>query len=171
MNELTISPERLTRLRSVCLGLPEAAEKVAWGDPTWRVADKIFAMLKGNFAGGRPALWLKAERGAQEELVGADPRLFFVPPYVGHKGWVGIYLDGQRLRFEVITDLVRDSYRLVAPQRLAARLGVTPPSPPPAPQQPRLEKRALASATKRPRAAPKPAKARKKRAAKRRASP
>jgi predicted DNA-binding protein (MmcQ/YjbR family) len=171
MNELTISPERLERLRSLCLALPEATEKEAWGDPTWRVKDKIFAMLKGNFAGGRPSLWLKAERGAQEELVGADPDLFFVPPYVGHKGWVGVYLDGARLRFDVIADLVRESYQLIAPQRLAARLGVTPPSSPAA-SSARPGKRLRPSSSKRPRAAPKPAKARKKkRAAKRRASP
>jgi predicted DNA-binding protein (MmcQ/YjbR family) len=172
MNELTISPERLTRLRSLCLGLPEATEKVAWGDPTWRVADKIFAMLKGNFAGGRPSLWLKAERGAQEELVGADPGLFFVPPYVGHKGWVGVYLDGARLPFEVIADLVRDSYRLIAPQRLAARLRAAPPSPAPAAPPVRRTQRARPpEKSQRTGVAPRRAKAPKKRAAKRRASP
>src|SRR5688572_26569492 len=123
MNELTVSPERLGWLRSVCLALPEASEKVTWGDPTWRVKDKIFAMQKGNYAGGRPALWLKGERGAQEVLLGMDPGLFFVPPYVGHKGWIGIWLDGARLPREVIAELVQDSFRLVAPVRLAARLG------------------------------------------------
>jgi len=122
MNELTVSAERLEWLRSVCLALPEASEKVTWGDPTWRVKDKIFAMQKGNYAGGRAALWLKGERGAQEALVGADPGLFFVPPYVGHKGWIGIWLDGRRLPREAIAELVGESFRLVAPVRLTARL-------------------------------------------------
>lgn len=123
MNELTVSPERLAWLRSVCLALPEASEKVTWGDPTWRVKDKIFATQKGNYDGGRPSLWLKGERGAQETLVGANPALFFVPPYVGHKGWIGVWLDGARLPREVVADLVQDSYRLVAPVRLGAKLG------------------------------------------------
>jgi predicted DNA-binding protein (MmcQ/YjbR family) len=166
MNELTVSPERLARLRVVCLALPEATEKVAWGDPTWRVKDKIFAMQKGNFAGGRPSLWLKAERGAQEALVGANPNLFFVPPYVGHKGWVGIYLDGARLELGVITDLVQDSYRLVAPQRLAGALGA--PAPAPAPRKKLAKTTARAARAKAParkKSASKPAKAGKKRVA------
>src|SRR5690606_27824131 len=53
VNELTMRPEHLARLREICLGLPDATEKIAWGDPTWRVRDKIFAMAKGNYPGGR----------------------------------------------------------------------------------------------------------------------
>ena len=121
----TISPERLERLRALCLPLPEATEKIAWGDPTWRVRDRIFAMQKGNYDGGRPSLWLKGTAGAQEALVGARPSLFFVPPYVGNKGWVGIYLDGTRLEWEVVGDLIVESWRLVAGPRLAARLDET----------------------------------------------
>src|SRR5690606_27392243 len=59
MSPLTIAPDRLERLRAICLALPEATEKIAWGDPTWRVRDKIFAMQKGNYEGGRPSVWLK----------------------------------------------------------------------------------------------------------------
>ena len=58
MNPLTIRPERLEQLREICLALPETSEKLAWGDPTWRVRDKIFAMQKGNHEGGRPSVWL-----------------------------------------------------------------------------------------------------------------
>ena len=94
MNHLTISPDRLSRLRELCLSLPEAVEKETWGDPTWRVRDRIFAMQKGNYEGGRPSLWCKAPDGAQEALVGSGAGRIFVPPYVGHKGWVGVYLDG-----------------------------------------------------------------------------
>ena len=113
MNPLTVSPERLQRLRKICLALPEAAEKVAWGDPTWRVRDKIFAMQKGNFEGGRPSLWLKAPDGAQAALVESDAERFFVPPYVGSKGWLGIYLDTRSMEWAMIESLVEESYRLI----------------------------------------------------------
>ncbi len=102
--------------------MPEASEKEAWGDPTWRVRDRIFAMQKGNFEGGRPSVWLKAAEGLQGALVASAPDRFFVPPYVGHKGWVGVHLDDRRVDWEEVADLVEESYRLVAPKRLAARL-------------------------------------------------
>lgn len=121
-NAPTVSRERLQRIRRICLGLPEASEKETWGDPTWRVRDRIFAMQKGNFEGGRPSLWLKAAEGEQAALVGSGPDRFFVPPYVGHKGWVGVYLDGRRVDWEELGELVEESYRLIAPKRLAARL-------------------------------------------------
>jgi predicted DNA-binding protein (MmcQ/YjbR family) len=114
-----MSQTPLDRLRSICLALPEAAEKEAWGDPTFRVKDKIFAMQKTG--DGRVSVWLKAPPGAQEILVGAAPETFFVPPYVGHKGWVGIRLDADPDWAEV-ESLVRRSYRLIAPKRLAAML-------------------------------------------------
>ena len=121
-NPPTIRPDRLERLRGICLALPEATEKEAWGDPTWRVRDHIFAMQKGNFEGGRPSLWFKAPPGEQDVLVGSGPGRFFVPGYVGHKGWVGIHLDTDRVDWEELGELVEDSYRLIAPKRLAARL-------------------------------------------------
>jgi predicted DNA-binding protein (MmcQ/YjbR family) len=107
------------RLRAICLALPEAVEKEAWGDPTWRVRDKIFAMTKCG--DGRVSLWCKAPAVSQMVLVGADPERFFVPPYVGHKGWVGMRLDGGPDWGEVAL-LVRRSYRLTAPKRLAVLL-------------------------------------------------
>ena len=121
-NALTVRPERLRRLRELCLALPEATEKETWGDPTWRVRDRIFAMQKGNVDGGRPSVWLKAGEGVQEALVASDPDRFFVPPYVGHKGWVGVHLDGRSVPWDEVGDLVEDSFRLVAPKRLAATL-------------------------------------------------
>ena len=117
----------LDRLRSICLALPEAAEKEAWGDPTFRVKDKIFAMQKSG--DGRASVWLKAPPGAQEILVGAAPKTFFVPPYVGHKGWVGIRLDDDpdwAPDWAEVESLVRRSYRLTAPKRLAAVLDRDP---------------------------------------------
>jgi predicted DNA-binding protein (MmcQ/YjbR family) len=107
----------IERLRAICLALPEAVEKEAWGDPTFRVRDKIFAMEKRG--DGRRSVWCKAPPGSQMVLVGADPERFFVPPYVGHKGWVGMRLDADPDWDEVAT-FVRRSYRLIAPKRLAA---------------------------------------------------
>ena len=114
----TIRADRLERLRSICLALPEVSEKETWSDPTWRVGDRIFAMQKGNYEGGRPSVWFKAPPGAQDVLVRSAPERFFVPPYVGHKGWVGLWLDGRRVDWDEVTDLVDESYRLIAPRRL-----------------------------------------------------
>lgn len=105
------------RLRAICLGLPETTEKEAWGDPTFRVRDKIFAMEKRG--DGRVSVWCKAPPGSQEVLIEADPERFFAPPYVGPKGWVGMRLDRDPDWAEVAV-LVRRSYGLVAPKRLAA---------------------------------------------------
>lgn len=121
MNPLTIRPARLRRLREICLSVPEAREKETWGDPTWRVRDRIFAMQKGNYEGGRPSLWLKAPKGAQRELVESRAERFFVPGYVGHKGWIGIYLDGPRIDWAEIGALVAESFRLIAPKGIRAR--------------------------------------------------
>ncbi len=120
VNPLTISAAHLARLRKICLALPEATEKVAWGDPTWRVRDKIFAMQKGNYDGGRPSLWLKAADGVQNVLVDSKPKRFFVPPYVGSKGWVGVYMDAGRIPWSLVGELIAESYRLIAPKRLAS---------------------------------------------------
>lgn len=113
------------QLRKLCLRLPEALEVEAWGDPTYRVRNKIFAMEKG--AGTE--VWLKGELGAQEALVSSDPKTFFVPPYVGHKGWIGARLDAAE-DWDELAGLIEDSYRLIAPKRLVRQLdgGASPPS-------------------------------------------
>ena len=81
----------LDRLRDACLRFPEAVEAGGVGDPSFKVRGKIFAMQHGNEE--RPSLWVKAPPGAQELLVGSEPARFFRPPYVGHHGWVGAWLD------------------------------------------------------------------------------
>lgn len=114
----------LSRLRTLCLALPHAHEVEAWGEPTFRVRNKLFAMYAspGNHhGGGRPAVWCKAAPGNQEIMIQAEPGRFFVPPYVGPSGWVGIWLD-RRPRWSQVADLLEDSYRLVAPKRLLAEL-------------------------------------------------
>ncbi|MGH6925135.1 MAG: MmcQ/YjbR family DNA-binding protein [Propylenella sp.] len=109
----------LDRLRAICLALPEAEERETWGHATFRVRDKIF-VTAGDGDGGF-AISCKAPPGSQTILVGADPERFFVPAYVGSKGWVGMRLDN-RPDWDEVAVVVRRSYSLVAPRRLAARL-------------------------------------------------
>ncbi len=117
---MSMSKQLTARLRSICLALPEVTEKEAWGDPTFRIRDRIFAMEKRG--DGRVSIWCKAAPGSQAILVGADPELYFVPPYVGSKGWIGMRLDAKPDWNEVAA-IVRRSYRLTAPKKLAVQLG------------------------------------------------
>lgn len=103
------------KIRQICLGLPETFEQEAWGDPTFRVRNKIFCMVKQG--DGRISAWIKAPEGMQQVLIDAAPERFFHPPYVGHKGWVGIRLDDAPDWAEVVMH-VRRSYDLIAPEKL-----------------------------------------------------
>ena len=117
-------PRVLTKARKLCLALPEAHEVLAWGEPTFRVRNKMFAMYahaSNHHGGGRHALWLKCTPTNQQLLVAAEPGRFFVPPYVGPSGWVGVGLDGTP-DWAAIGDLVCDAYLAVAPPPLKARL-------------------------------------------------
>lgn len=117
-------PKLLPRLRKICLALPEAHEVEAWGEPTFRVRNKMFAMYasSGNHHGaGRAAVWCKAAPANQSLMVQAEPGRFFVPPYVGPSGWVGVWLD-DKVDWDDLGDLMRDAYLLVAPRRLARTL-------------------------------------------------
>jgi len=107
------------RLCAICLALPDATEAQMRRGPTYRIANKIFAMERPQ--GESVAVWCKAPPGSQAVLVGADPKRFFRPKYVGHRGWLGIYLDVPQ-DWDQIADLVRDAYREVAPKRRVAKL-------------------------------------------------
>jgi predicted DNA-binding protein (MmcQ/YjbR family) len=107
----------LSRLRAICLALPAAEERETWEKPTFRVREKIFAMLTQD--DGRLAFTCKAPKGVQEILLQADGARFFRPPYVGHKGWIGVRLDG-KVDWDEVADLVRRSYAMTAPKRLTA---------------------------------------------------
>ena len=112
----------LDRVRRTCLALPEAYEKVAWGAPTFRVGKRQFAMFLDNHHGdGRVALWCKAPDGAQEELVASNPDAFFVPPYVGGGGWVGIRL-ARGLDWNLVAGLLREAHAEAAPKPRAAKV-------------------------------------------------
>ena len=114
----------LDRLRKVCLALPESHEVEAWGEPTFRVKNKLFAMYaaaNNHHGAGRPGVWIKSAHVTQDMLVRAQPDRYFAPPYVGPKGWVGAFLD-KKPDWDVITDLVRDAYMLTVPKRMKAAL-------------------------------------------------
>jgi hypothetical protein len=110
------------RLRTLCLALPETTERTSHGEPTWFVRDKkTFVMFADHHHDDRLAFWCAAPPGAQETLVAADPGRFFRPPYVGHRGWLGVYLDVP-VDWDEIADVVEDAYRVVAPKTLVAQL-------------------------------------------------
>lgn len=109
----------IERLRRFCLDLPEAIERETWESPTFRVRDKIFAML--SLSNDRPAAWCKSTPHLQAALIANDPIHYFSPPYLGHKGWIGIILNGD-LPWDEIADHLQESYRMIAPKRLVALL-------------------------------------------------
>ena len=115
-------PRPLTRLRRLCLALPEAHEVEACAEPTFRVRNKMFATYasaESHHGAGRPSTWVKAAAANQGLMVRAEPARFFVPPYIGTSGWVGVYLDGD-VDWGELAELLRDGWRLTAPKRLAA---------------------------------------------------
>lgn len=119
------SAQALARLRALCAKLPESYEKIAWGSPTFRagVKGKLYAMFSDDHHGdGRIAVLCPAPEGMQRELVTTDPETFFVPPYVGPSGWIGIRLD-RKLSDSALTALLEQAYRLVAPPALRAAVG------------------------------------------------
>jgi hypothetical protein len=112
-------------VREVCLSFPEAEEFLSHGSPNFRVRGKTFASYTVNHHGdGRISLWLNSPPGAQEVHTKGEPKHFFVPPYVGPSGWLGVNLD-KGLSWKRIAMLVREAYEKVAPPRLAERIGKT----------------------------------------------
>ena len=110
----------LPRLRAICLALPEVTEKLSHGEPTWFVR-RTFVTYADHHHDDRLAFWCAAPPGAQEALVAAHPERYFRPPYVGVRGWLGVFLDVP-VDWDEITELVEDAYREVAPAKLVARL-------------------------------------------------
>jgi hypothetical protein len=109
--------DELSRVRRICLALPETTEQVAWGEPTWRVRRKLFAMFANDHhRDGRVAVWCNAPLGVREHLVRNAPDIYFVPPYAGVKGWIGIVVA--RATDEALASHLLESYCMVAPARL-----------------------------------------------------
>ncbi len=115
----------LARIREICLGLPETSERLSHGAPTFFVRRKrAFVMVLSNHHGdGRFAIWCAAPDGMQKLLVDSDQERFFVPPYVGHRGWLGVRLD-RGLNWDELAGVIEEAYAEVAPRKLveSARL-------------------------------------------------
>ncbi len=109
----------LARMRELCLGLPETSERLSHGAPTFFVRGKrAFVMVLSDHHGdGRFAIWCAAPDGMQKLLVESEPERFFVPPYVGHRGWLGVRLD-RRVDWDELAGIVEDAYGEVAPPKL-----------------------------------------------------
>ena len=109
----------LTKLREICLAFPETSERLSHGAPTFFVRGKraFLMVLTDHHGDGRFAIWCAAPAGMQRMLVEADPERFFVPPYVGHRGWLGFRLDRELDRDE-LAGIVEDAYAEVAPPKL-----------------------------------------------------
>ncbi|MDQ3785225.1 MAG: MmcQ/YjbR family DNA-binding protein [Actinomycetota bacterium] len=117
-----MAEEALGKLRVLCLALPETTERQSHGEPAWFVRDKkLFVTYADHHHDDRLAFWCAAPEGAQDELTASDPAHYFIPPYVGHRGWLGVFLDVE-LDWEEIADLVVEAYRVVAPKKLLAKL-------------------------------------------------
>jgi hypothetical protein len=112
----------LARLRKLIGAWPETDERISHGAPTWWGGKKTFATFHVDHHGdGRVAVWCKASFEQQAELVESDPEVFFVPPYVGPSGWIGIRLD-RGADWGVVASLLEEGYRQVAPKRALRQL-------------------------------------------------
>ncbi len=117
-------PERveLRKVRELCLALPEVTERLSHGSPTWFAGKKTMVMFLDDHHGdGRLALWVAAPPGAQRDMVEQEPERFFVPPYVGPRGWLGVRLD-RSPDWDEVADIIEEAYRVVAIKRLLTQL-------------------------------------------------
>ena len=115
-----MSRNQLSRLRKVCLSLPEVEERTSHGEQAWFIqGKKLFVTYADHHHDDRVALWCAAPEGMQAALVETAPDRYFVPPYVGGRGWVGCYLDSE-VDWEELEEIVVDAYLEVAPARLGS---------------------------------------------------
>jgi hypothetical protein len=118
-----VAKDPLSRLRTICLGLPQSTEVEAWGAPTFRVG-KLFAMYappSSHHSGGRPSVWIYSVSVEQDFVIRSRPDKYFKPAYVGAYGWIGAWLD-QNPPWNEIEELVRDAWRRRAPKKVLALL-------------------------------------------------
>jgi predicted DNA-binding protein (MmcQ/YjbR family) len=106
-------PSPIARLRKICLAFPGAHEVEAWGEATFRVNNKLFAMYArgGTHHAEVDSVWIKATPINQSFIIAGNPKRYFLPPYVGTSGWFGAKLEG-RVNWTQIADLLRDAYDL-----------------------------------------------------------
>lgn len=121
----------MRRVRVACARLPEVEERLSHGAPTFFVRGKksfVCAWVEGHHDVRFPHLWCAAADGVQGELVASDPDTYFRPPYVGHRGWVGVRLD-KGMGDDELRELCEDAFRHVAPSSLVAPLDAQDAAP------------------------------------------
>jgi hypothetical protein len=119
---LVVERPELKEVRAICMALPEVSERLSHGSPTWFAGKKTMVMyLDDHHGDGRLALWVASPPGVQQEVVDQEPDRFFVPPYVGHRGWLGVRLD-RSPDWDEVAGIVEDAYRTVAIKRLLTQL-------------------------------------------------
>ncbi len=119
--QIAIDDAILAPLREICMDYPEAVEAEAFGSPTFQIRAKNFAMV--HKPDHRVSVWCKAPPGAQEAYIASEPDRYFAPPYLGPKGWIAAWISPEcNPDWGAIEEIIDESYRLVAPKRLAAQL-------------------------------------------------
>ena len=120
-----MSTQQLERVRRMCSVLPETSERLSHGEPTFFVHNKVFVMFANNHHNdGHIAVWLPVPPGIQTALIETAPSIYFKPPYVGGRGWIGIELE--RINDEDLSFHIQVAWELSAPKRLVAQVGATP---------------------------------------------
>lgn len=112
----------IDRVRQLCLALPETSERLSHGEPTFFIREKkSFVMSVDDHHGdGVLGFWAAAPIGAQAEWIDVAPERYFRPPYVGHRGWIGVRLDMPTIDWNEVAEIVTEAYCLIAPKSLAA---------------------------------------------------
>lgn len=112
-----MSAEPLDRLREILLSLPDVSERLSHGEPAWFYKEKkSIATFADHHHDDRLAFWCAAPEGVQEARIAADPTRFFRPPYVGHRGWLGVYLDVE-VDWDDVRGIAEDAHRTVSQRR------------------------------------------------------
>jgi hypothetical protein len=121
MPKRTAEDRRLVRLTKICLALPETTRERMGRHARFVVAKKTFAyFLDDHHGDGIVAVNCKVLPGDNKALIAANPDRFYMPAYIGPKGWAGLRLDVGIVDWEEVAELAAGSYLLVAPKRLAA---------------------------------------------------
>lgn len=123
MTDQKVADDALELVRRICATLPETSERISHGAPSFFVRDKkLFVTMHNDHHGdGQISIWCAAPPGVQEQMVEAEPDRYYRPPYVGHRGWLGLRLDVDRDDDEV-AGVITESYRIVAPKTLVKQL-------------------------------------------------
>jgi len=118
---VSVQPDKMLEgLREICLSFPQTTERLSNGAPAFFVRDKstfVNVWLDGHHSNEFPHLWCAAAPGAQGDYIDRDPVRFFRPPYVGHRGWIGVRLDNKP-DWDEIGAICEDAYRMIAPRKL-----------------------------------------------------